>query len=50
MELEPGALTPVQVWGNRLQTVGIGLRFGLQLTDMGPMRVIRWELPSSVWK
>ena len=40
---EPGALTPIQVWGNRLQTAGIRLRFGLRLTDMGPMRLIRWE-------
>ena len=40
---EPGALTPVQYWGNRLQTAVINARFGTGLTDMGPMRVIRFE-------
>ncbi len=40
---EPGALTPVQVWGNRLQTVVINARFGTALTDMGPMRAIRMD-------
>jgi glycosyltransferase involved in cell wall biosynthesis len=39
---EDGALTPVQIWGNRLQTVALRMRFGLLLTDMGPMRAIRW--------
>lgn len=40
---EPGSLTPVQVWGNRLQTAAINARFGTRLTDMGPMRAIRFE-------
>jgi glycosyltransferase involved in cell wall biosynthesis len=40
---EPGSLTPVQVWGNRLQTSFLRLRFGLPLTDMGPMRAVAWE-------
>jgi glycosyltransferase involved in cell wall biosynthesis len=40
---EPGSLTQVQVWGNRLQTAALRLRFGLRLTDMGPMRAIRWS-------
>jgi len=39
----PGAMTPIQVWGNRLQTAAIGARFGLDLTDMGPMRAIRFS-------
>lgn len=39
---EPGSMTPLQIWGNRLQTAAINARFGLQLTDMGPMRAIRW--------
>ena len=39
----PGAMTPVQVWGNRLQTAALRARFGLRLTDMGPMRAIRFR-------
>lgn len=39
---EPGTMTPVQVWGNRLQTTALRARFGLRLTDMGPMRAIRF--------
>ena len=40
---EPGALTPPQIWGNRLQTAAINARFGTTLTDMGPMRAIRFD-------
>ena len=40
---EPGALGAVQYWGNRLQTAVINTRFGLGLTDMGPLRAIAWE-------
>lgn len=40
---EPGSLTGTQVWGNRLQTGFLRLRFGLRLTDMGPMRAIGWD-------
>lgn len=40
---EPGSMTPVQRWGNELQTTLLRLRFGLHLTDMGPMRAIRWD-------
>jgi glycosyltransferase involved in cell wall biosynthesis len=39
----PGALTRIQIWGNRLQTAAINARFGLSLTDMGPMRAIRFD-------
>ncbi len=39
---EPGSMTSVQVWGNRLQTFALRHRFGLHLTDMGPMRAISW--------
>ncbi len=39
----PGALSPVQIWGNRLQTAAINARFGTTLTDMGPMRAIRFD-------
>lgn len=39
---ERGSLTPVQIWGNRLQTTIINRRFDAELTDMGPMRAVRW--------
>lgn len=38
-----GALTPVQLGGNFLQTLAINARFGTELTDMGPMRAIRFD-------
>jgi glycosyltransferase involved in cell wall biosynthesis len=38
-----GAMTPIQIWGNRLQTAALRARFGLALTDMGPMRAVRFE-------
>jgi glycosyltransferase involved in cell wall biosynthesis len=41
--LEPGALRAVQRWGNRLQTAVLNRRFSLNLTDMGPMRAIRFD-------
>lgn len=40
---ESGSLSPIQRWGNLLQTRALNLRFGLTLTDMGPMRAIRWN-------
>ncbi|MBJ94181.1 MAG: UDP-glucose--dolichyl-phosphate glucosyltransferase [Rickettsiales bacterium] len=40
---EPGSMTEVQIWGNRLQTFALRHRFGLELTDMGPMRAISWQ-------
>ncbi len=39
---EPGSLSAIQYWGNRLQTAAINRRFGLSLTDMGPLRAIAW--------
>ena len=39
---EPGSLTTIQRWGNRLQTFALQHRFGLELSDMGPMRAISW--------
>ena len=39
---EPGSMTTVQIWGNRLQTFALKHRFGLHLSDMGPMRAISW--------
>ncbi len=39
---EVGSLSPIQRYGNFVQTRALNLRFGLGLTDMGPMRAIRW--------
>lgn len=40
---EPGALTPVQVFGNRLATRLIHRATGHRYADMGPFRAIRWR-------
>ena len=39
---EPGALTPVQRFGNALACGLIGLLTGRRYRDLGPMRVVRW--------
>jgi glycosyltransferase involved in cell wall biosynthesis len=39
----PGSLTFVQRVGNRVQVAVLNRRFGLRLTDMGPLRAIRWN-------
>ena len=45
---EPGALTPVQRFGNRLATRLLALAFGARATDLGPFRAIRWEALDSL--
>jgi len=40
--LEPGAMTPVQVFGNRLATRLLEWSFGVHFTDLGPFRAILW--------
>ena len=40
---EAGALTPQQVWGNRLACRLIRLRTGQRYLDMGPFRAIRYR-------
>ncbi|MEO5616434.1 MAG: glycosyltransferase family 2 protein [Candidatus Eisenbacteria bacterium] len=40
---EPGSLTPVQAFGNRLATALLAVLYGGRATDLGPYRVIRWE-------
>lgn len=40
---EPGALTGVQRWGNRLATTLIAVVTGTRYRDMGPFRAIRWD-------
>ncbi|MBI5710871.1 MAG: glycosyltransferase family 2 protein [Candidatus Eisenbacteria bacterium] len=42
-EREPGALSAVQAFGNRLASVLLRLLFGMRATDLGPYRAIRWE-------
>ncbi len=42
-ERERGALTPQQVYGNRLACFLIWLLFRHRYTDLGPFRAIRWE-------
>jgi glycosyltransferase involved in cell wall biosynthesis len=42
-ERERGALTPIQRFGNALSAALIGALFGARLTDLGPLRGIRWE-------
>ena len=42
-EREPGSLTPVQGFGNRLATLLLRLFFGARFTDLGPFRAVRWE-------
>ncbi len=47
-ERDPGALTPVQVFGNRLAALLLRRLFGLGATDLGPFRAIRWEALESL--
>jgi glycosyltransferase involved in cell wall biosynthesis len=42
-EREPGSLTPVQEFGNRLATTMLRVLFGARFTDLGPFRAVRWE-------
>jgi hypothetical protein len=39
---EPGALTPVQRFGNALATTLLRALFGARFTDLGPFRAIGW--------
>ena len=39
----PGALTPPQVFGNRLASWLLGMRWGGRWTDLGPFRAIRLD-------
>jgi glycosyltransferase involved in cell wall biosynthesis len=42
-EREPGSLTPVQEFGNRLATLLLRALYGARFTDLGPFRAVRWE-------
>ncbi len=41
--IEPGALTPVQHFGNVLSCALVRLLFGVKFTDLGPFRAITWS-------
>jgi glycosyltransferase involved in cell wall biosynthesis len=41
--IEPGALTPVQHFGNVLSCSLVHLLFGVKFTDLGPFRAITWS-------
>ena len=41
-ELEPGSMTPQQVFGNWLATNLIRLLYGYEFTDLGPFRAVRY--------
>jgi glycosyltransferase involved in cell wall biosynthesis len=47
-EREPGSLTPVQAFGNRLAAFLLRALFGLSATDLGPFRAIRWPALASL--
>jgi len=40
---ERGAMPPQSVWGNRLACLLMRMLFGVQYTDLGPFRAIRWD-------
>jgi len=40
---EPGALTPVQRFGNALAVLLLRALFGARFSDLGPFRAVRWE-------
>ena len=49
-QADPGALTPVQRFGNLLSCVLLKMVFGVQFTDWGPFRAVRWDtLSISKW-
>lgn len=40
---EPGSLTGVQAFGNRLATALLAVLYGTRFTDLGPFRTVRWD-------
>jgi len=42
--LTPGAMPPHQLWGNQLVAALLRMRYGVQVTDLGPYRAIRRDL------
>jgi glycosyltransferase involved in cell wall biosynthesis len=47
-DCEPGALTTVQRFGNRLASGLLRLLYGVPVTDLGPFRAIRWTVLESL--
>ena len=47
-QADPGALTPVQRFGNLLSCVLLKMVFGVQFTDLGPFRAVRWDTLSTL--
>jgi glycosyltransferase involved in cell wall biosynthesis len=45
---EPGALLPQAVFGNWLACALIRIIYGVEFTDLGPFRAIRWEALESL--
>ncbi len=41
--MEPGSMTPQQVFGNKLATFLMKILFGARFTDLGPFRAIKYE-------
>lgn len=41
--LEPGSMQPQQIFGNWLATTLIKLIYGIEFTDLGPFRAIRYD-------
>ncbi|MEO0732199.1 MAG: glycosyltransferase family 2 protein [Bacteroidota bacterium] len=42
-DLEPGSMQPQQIFGNWLATTLIKLIYGIEFTDLGPFRAIRYS-------
>ena len=40
---EKGAMTPQQIFGNKLATFLLRLLYGVRFTDLGPFRAIKWD-------
>ena len=40
---EKGAMTPQQIWGNKIATFLMKLFYGFEFTDLGPFRAISWD-------
>jgi glycosyltransferase involved in cell wall biosynthesis len=45
---ESGAFTPVQAFGNWLAPALVRLLWGVRVTDLGPFRVVRWDVLESL--
>ena len=43
LHAEKGALTPQQIFGNKLATFLMRLFYGKRFTDLGPFRAIKWQ-------